>query len=94
MKTLLLATTLTLFMAGAASADQIADAEVQNLQNAAQTAYANADVADARGDHLGAARWRQQAKAFEQKAQNLQSQNQAVANGVNAIAGAIQGDNQ
>lgn len=93
MKYFLFATTLTLFMAGAASADQISDAEVQNLQNSAQMAYANADVADARGDHVGAARWRQEAKAFELQAQNLQSQNQAVANGVNAIAGVIEGNN-
>jgi hypothetical protein len=89
MKYIIIATALTCLISGAAHADRNPDTEIQNLRKSAKMAYSNADVADAQGDHVGAAQWRQKAHDFETQVQNLHLQDQNVDDAVNAIAGAF-----
>jgi hypothetical protein len=93
MKYIIIATALTYLISGAGAAanaaDRNADTEIRNLRNSARMAYSNADTADAQGDHVGAARWRQKAHDFETQVQNLHLQDQNVDDAANAIAGAF-----
>lgn len=75
-----------LLFAGNAGADPLTDAQVQNLLGMAQTAYSNADVAEARGDRVGAARWRQTGQNFERRAETLRRLAKIIEDGANKIA--------
>lgn len=87
------AVVVALLTVGVANADQITDAQVQNLQNLAQVAYDKADIADAKGNRVDAAKWRAQAHQFERQAQQLREQSQKIQDGVNAIADTLHQDN-
>jgi hypothetical protein len=89
MKNILLATALICALSGAAHADQNSLSEIQKLQISARQTYVKADLADAQGDHAGAALLRKQAHALEIQAQNLHLQDQNIDDAANAIAGAF-----
>ena len=93
MKTMLFTlTALSSMFATAAMADQITDAQIQNLTNMAQIAYSNADVAEARGREVAAAQLRRQAQGFEMQADYLRQQEENAQQLIDAIQNAASRD--
>ena len=76
---------MTSLLAATARADQITDAQIANLENLAQVAYSNADVADARGQKVAAAQFRRQAQNLETQANYLRQQEENLDQLNNAI---------
>lgn len=82
-----------LMVFNSAKADSITDAEIQTLNQEAQAAEDNAEIAAAQGNNLRAAQLRATADSLRSQAANMQSMSNTVQQGEQQILNAINNGN-